>query len=100
MVDDIEIGSSVNVNDDLQDETFTIYPNPARDKVYIDFGKRAPGDVRIEIYDMMGNAIKKYNREKKTTGPFVANISGLDPGLYLVKILGSHENLFKKLLVE
>jgi hypothetical protein len=100
MIDDIEIGSSVNVNDNMQDETVKIYPNPARDKLYIDIGKLEPGNVRIEIYDMMGNVVKKYNREKKNAGTLVANISGLNPGLYLVKIFGSHENFVEKLLVK
>ena len=100
MVDDIEIGSSVDINDNLQDESLLVYPNPAKDKIYIDFGNLTPNDVKIEIFNMMGKIIRKYRTKEKYAGTFVADISGLDPGIYLLKIDNSQGNITKKLIVE
>ncbi len=100
MVDDIEIGSSVDINNNLRNESLSVYPNPAKDEIYIDFGDLTPNDVKIEIYNIMGKIIRKYGKEEKIPRTFVINISGLDPGIYLLKIANSHRNISKKLIVE
>lgn len=100
MVDDIEIGSSIDINDNLQNQSLLVYPNPAKDKIYIDFGDLTPNNVKIEIYNMMGKMVRKYEKEEKITGTFFADISGLDSGLYLIKINDKHGVVAKKLIIE
>jgi Secretion system C-terminal sorting domain/Cleaved Adhesin Domain len=100
MVDDIEIGSSVNIDNNLQNIGLSVYPNPARDKIYIDFGDLTPNNLKIEIYDMTGKIVWKYETEERTGTIIVADISGLDPGIYLLKINDSHGNISRKLIVE
>ena len=100
MVDDIEIGSSVDIEDNLQKESLTIYPNPAKDKIYIDFCDFKSTDLSIEICNIMGKTLRKYKTEGNIPGTFVANIAGLDPGIYLLKINGSPGKITKKLIIE
>jgi hypothetical protein len=100
MLDDIEIGSSVDVGDNLQKEHLAIYPNPAKENIHIDFGYLESNDIRIEICNIMGKIVRKYKTEGKKQGTFIANISGLDPGIYLLRIEGSHGNITKKLIIE
>ena len=100
MVDDIEIGSSVDVSNNLQKVSLTIHPNPAKDIIYIDFGDLTSNDVKIEICNMMGKIVRKYRTEEITQRTFIANISGLDPGIYLLKIDDSHGNITRKVIIE
>jgi hypothetical protein len=100
MVDNIEIGSSVDINDNLKKESLTIHPNPAKDKIYIDFGDLTSDDVKIEIYNMMGKIVKKYGTIEKTGTTFFTDISGLDQGIYLVKIQCANGIVTKKFIIE
>ena len=100
MVDDIEIGSSVNLNHHLPNSGFSIYPNPAKDKIYVDFGENRTSDVNIGIYNMMGKMVRKYSADEKIGNPFVADISSLDLGIYLIKVLYPDGVVTRKFIIE
>jgi hypothetical protein len=100
MIDDIEIGSSVYLDDDKDAGTVNIFPNPAVNNLTIDFGQLTSDDAVIEIFNVNGEIIlrKEIRDNKKRT--FLTDISGLAPGLYLVKINSSGASVSKKILVE
>jgi hypothetical protein len=100
MVDDIEIGSSVDVNQNHPMEGLSVYPNPAKGKLYIDFGDNKTKDVKIEIYDIMGKMVRKYGTEEITGTTFIAEISDLDQGIYLMKIGALGITVTKKFIIE
>jgi PKD repeat protein len=100
MVDDIEIGSSVDINDNPEMKSLKIYPNPAKDKIYIDFDDFPFNDAKIEIYNMMGKIAMTFDTGDKSQKPFSADISGLETGLYLVKINDSRRSISVKLIIE
>ena len=99
MVDDIEIGSSVGIDNNPEKKDFRIHPNPARDKVYIDLSDLPSDDVKIEICNMMGKIVMTCRAEKMAK-TFIADVSGLDAGFYLLKIDDSHETITEKLIIE
>ena len=68
----------------------TIYPNPASDKLTINFQDNA--EHRIQFYDIYGKVI----RSEVIIGPQVLTISDLPNGLYLIKIDASHTKKFIK----
>ena len=100
MIDDIDIGPSVDVNDIPEKEGLSIYPNPARDKIYIDFGNLNSNEVKIEIFNILGKIVMTFNTGEQPQKTFMANVSGLDPGLYFLKIDGFHGSITKKLIIE
>jgi PKD repeat protein len=100
MVDDIEIGSSVDINDNPEMNNLRIYPNPAKDKIYIDLGNFIFEEQKIEIFNMMGKMVMMYNTGEKFQKTFIADISGLDAGIYLVKINDSQRSISGKLIIE
>jgi len=100
MVDDIEIGSSVDISGNPEMNSLRIYPNPAKDKIYIDFGDFAFNEAKIEIYNMMGKMVMMFNTGEKSPKTFIAYIFGLDAGIYLVKINDSRMSISKKLIIE
>ncbi len=70
--------------------TLRIYPNPARDKIYLENveGKE------ILIYDLLGN-LKLSQLAESTTE--MINVSEYIHGLYLIKIIGKEGITTKKL---
>ncbi|MFA6572387.1 MAG: T9SS type A sorting domain-containing protein, partial [Bacteroidota bacterium] len=65
-------------NENNKEENFgNIYPNPARDYVFVsDF------EGEIKIFDLIGNLVLKAETKKNLK----IDVSGLDTGLYFVKI--------------
>ena len=67
--------------DDIDKEDFLIYPNPAREYTYIDFGGSMSGEM--EIYGITGMLVTKreYNGEALRL-----DLTGLQPGVYFVRL--------------
>jgi hypothetical protein len=55
-----------------------IYPNPATDAIYIDYGEIHQEQAQITVYNLMGKAvIREYGTDRIA-------LKGLQPGLYLI----------------
>lgn len=70
-----------------------IYPNPAKDKLYIDNNRLS--DALIVIFDLQGKKIINIQ-----TGINPIDISGLHNGVYIVKIIDSGKTIISKLIKE
>ena len=71
-----------------------IYPNPAADYIYIDLREvRNPG--RLLFYSISGTLV--YAHLPEPGGRMLVDISGLHPGIYLLRMQGS--DLVEKLVV-
>ncbi len=67
--------------DDIDKEDFLIYPNPAREYTYIDFGGSLSGEM--EIYGISGMLVAKreYNGEALRL-----DLTDIQPGVYFVRL--------------
>lgn len=63
---------------------FSLYPNPARNKLIVTYDQNVPG--LLEIIDMMGAILKTV---ELTTMSTEIDVSDLPMGIYLVKIKGT-----------
>jgi hypothetical protein len=61
---------------------FRIYPNPASDAIYIEYGDMQPVQAQVTIYNMMGKALIRDSG----TDLHRISLQGLPPGLYLIRI--------------
>jgi hypothetical protein len=77
--DIIPFCSVLNIDEPEQND-FTIYPNPATDHITI-FNRRSSG-IEICLFDLSGRLMRIVNLEHGTKD---LDISGLSPGLYMVK---------------
>lgn len=77
---------------------FTIYPNPAKNVLYID-KSQSNYPTKIEIYDVNGKLVLQQETEKINQNKM--DISQLTTGIYFVTIKNeSNENSQYKLVVE
>jgi hypothetical protein len=71
-------------------ESFTAYPNPAKDKITVTFTNA--GAQQVMIYDILGSLKKK---ELVTSGSTI-NVSDLPKGVYIMKMEG--DNSYSKMI--
>ncbi len=86
----------------LDGELVKVYPNPAKDLVYIKLDAKNESNISLELYDMFGKKIMSQNyssvQSEFKTGIDVAK---LNRGIYFVKIrLNSGEARIKLVLTE
>jgi hypothetical protein len=76
-----------------------IYPNPAVDKLNVDFITSAAGMLKITLYDIAGEKLKEM---ELPSGPVSSrtsiDVSGLAPGIYFVIICSPSGSITKKLV--
>ncbi len=76
-----------------------IYPNPCRSEFFVDISKDDMNKpVDYFIFDMPGREVQ---RGEITPGGIIRiNVSGLQPGIYLVKFVDGQVSITKKLIKE
>jgi len=78
------------------EESFSMYPNPAKDILNIRF-KNSVNDINVSIYDSLGKLV--YNKETRLiNSKCVLNVSNLNSGLYFISINSKGKTLTKKLI--
>jgi hypothetical protein len=78
---------------------FSLYPNPASDKLTIAFENKLEAETEVIIYDFKGTVIQTY-KTGSGESEFTINGLGLKNGIYLVRIKsGGLDWGFKKLII-
>ncbi len=75
--------SAIQENGNNRD-SFTVYPNPAYDKLIIE--QIIPAGLNAAIYSADGNLMREFSLLGKQS---TIDISGLSPGLYFIRIKGA-----------
>ncbi|NUN10640.1 MAG: T9SS type A sorting domain-containing protein [Ignavibacteriaceae bacterium] len=77
------------------------YPNPFNPSTTIDYSIPSASDVKIEVYDVIGNKVAELFNEKKEAGyysvPF--NASALPSGVYVYRIEAGEYRAGKKMTI-
>ncbi|GAB0157688.1 hypothetical protein CHRYSEOSP005_29700 [Chryseobacterium sp. Alg-005] len=74
-------------------EMAKVYPNPAKDMVYIEFPNEVK-NFKVEVTDMSGRLILNTENETKL------NVSGLAKGAYLVTLKSGDQKAVRKILID
>jgi hypothetical protein len=91
---------NIGISENQKDEnSVRIYPNPAKQTLYIELDKNATFFSQIEIVDQLGREI--YNNfELKKQNSIAIDISKYPSGLYFVSLKSSDGLLTKKIVFE
>jgi hypothetical protein len=88
---DVSTEGTLGINDSSKEQDFTVYPNPASERVFIK-GEKV---TDVEMYSIDG---KKLNIEMNTDQSL--NVSHLIKGVYLLKIKIKNQWTTKKLIIK
>lgn len=83
---------NLGTNNNVANNLFKIYPNPANKQITIDFGKEININYQIKITNFTGQEV--YNSTQKTS-TLTIPITWTGEGLYFVNIYDSQNNLLK-----
>ncbi len=81
---------------------FRVYPNPAKDRVNVEYYLPASGSVRIDILNLCGSMVvntysRAFSSGKNTVG---FDLSNLPPGYYFVRILTASGVQLRKVIIQ
>ena len=95
------MGCLVNVPEIKELEaSISIYPNPASDRMFIDFGDLRSDNIKIEIIDIVGKKINSDILKDNYSNKFEINLTNYRNGFYLVNITVDGYQITKKILIQ
>ncbi len=97
MIDDIEIGSALGVDEPINKTGITIYPNPAKEHVFVNFGKAELYVSNMILMNETGTMLKEFTMNRMIGEIFTIPLSGLAPGLYYL-VINSGEGRIVKII--
>ena len=77
----------------------SIYPNPAKDVVYLKGEMAGATEAVVSIYSLNGQLIAKSTQSTANQSEIAIDIQGLTAGMYLVQAQAGSQTLMGKLLV-
>jgi len=78
-----------------------IYPNPVTDNSRIEISLKEPTPVEFSIYNQVGQlAVAKGELLSSGTNTVIVNTSGLQPGLYLLRITTAKGDLVARRFIK
>ena len=85
----------------MQQQLFTLAPNPANDNVEINYVMKQNAEAVIEVYDLQGK-LQQSVKTKSAAGynNYKLNTSCLTDGIYVVKLISSQKTYTQKLVVQ
>ena len=91
----------VSVDEKELASTFNVFPNPARDKAYIEFTLDQSAIAEIQVYDMIGKVVFDQESQLYPSGRNVVALDAADlnPGVYFIAVKLANETLTKKISI-
>lgn len=77
-----------------------LYPNPTQGTLHLRFLGEIPATATVQMYDMVGNLVYSQQVIKNTHADHQLDISRLQSGIYLIKILNEKQVLVSRQLIK
>jgi len=99
MVDDINIGAPVGVEDRDFSKGIILSPNPANDVFFLNFTDESYNNADIIVSDMNGRLVKSVKYTQTNVGGIAIETTDMAGGLYIVTIKNNNKIAVKKVSV-
>jgi uncharacterized surface protein with fasciclin (FAS1) repeats len=99
---DAVLTPSTNVREEMiGKESVMLYPNPARDFVNVEFSVKNPAEIRLEMYDVLGQQVRMLDQGRLYEGTHRVEVpvSDLESGVYLMIINTGNSQIANKVRV-
>lgn len=75
-------------------ELFNVYPNPVKNELYIELNDGYDEETTIAVYNVKGQKVKTAKPSKEVK----LDLSGLQSGVYILRLDDKAQNVFKKII--
>jgi len=102
-IDAIQLLGNSTTDNFNEENSLTIYPNPADSEVYINFSLPEPSDVGFSIINYMGQLVLQNSDKKKLDSgshTIKVHVESLSKGVYLARIKINNRVFVKKVIIE
>ncbi|MCX6247908.1 MAG: C10 family peptidase [Bacteroidetes bacterium] len=99
MIDDIEIGSALGVEEFVSANGIRMYPNPASDHVFVNFGNRQMFAGDLTLLNETGSVLNEVHVNRNPGEDYRLSLSGLSSGIYYLVINSGQGRIMKKIAV-
>ena len=82
---------------ETQNLEISIYPNPAKDLIYVTLPTEEFNNTTIELYDAIGKLILVENVVSKTT---LVSLNNLAKGIYTVRVISEKSHTINRIIKE
>ena len=74
-----------------------VYPNPVQDgNLFLQVPESLQNNVSISICNVLGALVKRVQSESTLSSPVHVDLSGLNPGIYFVRVQSGQTEIVKK----
>ncbi|MFK7785467.1 MAG: T9SS type A sorting domain-containing protein [Crocinitomicaceae bacterium] len=81
--------------------TLDIYPNPATDKVQIDFNSFTNSDITgLELVGLDGKTVRVFTTNEANTNGISIDISDVNTGIYFIRMTTSYGAIVEEIVIE
>jgi hypothetical protein len=84
--------SENNEDETMLQNTISLYPNPAQDKLYIEFSEQLNSEAKLELYDVTGKKVYEMQLKANNQKTEITNLN-LSNGIYFYRISNGEQNL-------
>ncbi|MFK5857415.1 MAG: Omp28-related outer membrane protein [Bacteroidota bacterium] len=92
---------TIDVNEILSSDDISIHPNPITNNANIEFNLYNSSDINIAVFDILGKNVMNLYQGQMMGGAnnVQMNVSGLNEGVYFVKLQMNNQVITKKVMV-
>ena len=93
--------NGAGIEDGSEQEKFIeLYPNPASEKIEIQFTAKQAGEVKIEVISVAGNKVKEVKTDFTLSDNRIEiNLADIPGGVYFLRVTSSKGSYSKKFVV-
>lgn len=93
------VGLPVGTSEMIANSDFTIYPNPTKDELTIEFLNTKENNLTLEIYTILGKKVlQKHVEISSSSRIFHLNLENEANGVYFLKIISKNSSFTKQIL--
>lgn len=87
--------STINGIAELTQPQFSLYPNPAKNLLYVSPKKQLPVNTMLSVIDMQGRVLKEEKVVQHNSSTLAVDVSTLSQGVYLLRLNGQVQRFVK-----
>ncbi len=87
--------------EDIENDFFSIFPNPANNYLNIEFGASETGKCRLDILNILGHVMySDHNISLNSEKSLQINISDYPEGIYIIRIQTDNSTIYQKKIIK